>query len=66
MTEIHVEPVNWGQVLDELKLAGYSQYFVAKALGRHWNTVEGWREHEPRHADGQALLTLHMRLTTRV
>lgn len=65
MTEVFPQPTNWGQLLDELEAVGWSGYAVAQALGKHWNTVQGWREHEPRHRDGEALKVLHARATRR-
>lgn len=62
MTEIFPTKTNWAKLLDELREAGYSGYYVAKALGRNWDTVQGWREHEPRHCDGEALKALHAKL----
>lgn len=64
MTEIYVESENWGRILDELRDAGMSGYAVAKALGRNWDTVQGWRKHEPRHCDGEALKALHAKHCT--
>lgn len=61
MTDIFPEKVNWSRVLDDLKGCGWSVYAVAKAMGKKYDTVQGWREHEPKHADGVALLTLHAR-----
>jgi hypothetical protein len=57
--DIFQEKQDWGRILDELKAAGVSTYKVAIHLGRDWDTVNGWREHEPRYSDGQALLKLH-------
>lgn len=59
MTEVFATPIDFGRLLDELRDAGYSGYAVAKALGKSWDTVQGWREHQPRHADGEALKALH-------
>lgn len=54
---------DWAQVLDELRAAGYSPYRIAKLLGRKWDTVQAWREGEPKHSDGEALLRLHTEAT---
>jgi hypothetical protein len=51
--------VDFGKLLDELKAAGCSLYRVAWELDRDWDTVNGWRHHEPRHSDGEALIALH-------
>ena len=59
MTEIFQEKEDWGRILDELRACGVSTYKVALQLGRDWDTVNGWRQHEPRHSDGKALLKLH-------
>lgn len=61
MTEIFQERTDFGRLLDELIAAGFTVYFVSQALGRSWNTVDGWREHEPKHSDGEALKALHAR-----
>lgn len=66
MVEVFVERTDWGKLLDELRDAGYSGYYVAKALGRNWDTVQGWRKHEPKHSDGEALRKLHSKLTVRI
>lgn len=66
MNAIFVERLDCGKLLDELRDAGYSGYYVANALGRNWNTVQGWREHEPKHSDGEALKALHAELTKRI
>ena len=50
--------VDWSCILDSLRDAGWSGYRVANALGRKWDTVQGWRTGEPKHADGEALLIL--------
>lgn len=52
---------DWGRLLDELRDAGWSGYAVANALGKSWNTVQGWRKSEPKHSDGEALKALHAR-----
>lgn len=62
MTEVFQQKIDWGKILDELRNAGYSGYYVATALGRKWDTVQGWREHEPKHSDGEALKALHSKL----
>jgi uncharacterized protein Smg (DUF494 family) len=59
MTEEFGIKTDWAKLLDELRDAGFSGYAVAKALGRNWDTVQGWREHEPRHSDGEALKAFH-------
>lgn len=59
MTDVFPQKTNWAQLLDELKDAGVSVYSVAKALGRSWDTVDGWRKSEPRHSDGEALKVIH-------
>jgi hypothetical protein len=64
--EVYQEKTDWGKILDELRDAGYSGYRVAQALGRSWNTVQGWREHEPKHSDGEALKALHAKLCRRI
>ena len=61
MTEIFQEKEDWGRILDELRESGWSIYAIANALGRKWDTVNGWREHEPKHSDGEALRELHAR-----
>lgn len=61
MTEVFFEPVDFGKLLDDLEARGWSGYAVAKALGRSWDTVQGWRKHQPRHQDGEALKALHAR-----
>lgn len=58
---IYQVKTNWAQLLDELRDAGFSGYYVAKELGRNWDTVQGWRNHEPKHSDGEALKALHQR-----
>lgn len=66
MTDIFPVKANWGQMLDDLKAAGISIYSVAKALGRHWDTVDGWRQSEPRHCDGEALKAIHAKYCRRI
>lgn len=61
LTEVFIERVDFARLLDELRDAGHSGYAVAKALGRNWDTVQGWRQHEPKHSDGEALKALHAR-----
>lgn len=54
--------INWRDVLNDLRDAGYSGYRIAALLGKEWSTVQGWNEgKEPRHSSGVALLTLHTR-----
>lgn len=65
MEEVFQERTDFGKILDEIVSAGYSVYYVAKALGRNWDTVNGWREHEPKHSDGEALKALHAKLVSR-
>lgn len=65
MTEVFVAPTDFGLLLDELRDAGYSGYAVAQALGKNWNTVQGWRKSQPRHADGEALKALHAKYVSR-
>lgn len=59
MTEIFQEKQDFGRLIDELNAAGYSTYWIAQRLGRNWDTVNGWRKHEPKHSDGEALMALH-------
>lgn len=59
MTNVYPQKIDWGRILDELRAAGVSTYRVAMLLGKDWDTVNGWRRHEPRHCDGEALLRLH-------
>lgn len=66
MTEIFQEKTNWAKLLDDLRDAGHSGYAVAKALGRNWDTVQGWRQHEPKHSDGEALKALHAQYCRRI
>jgi hypothetical protein len=59
MTEVFQEKEDWGRILDELRNAGMTIYKVSLMLGRDWDTVNGWRKHEPKHCDGVALLKIH-------
>lgn len=61
MTEVFQEKEDFGRLLDELNRAGFSTYWIAQQLGRNWDTVNGWRIHEPKYSDGQALKELHRR-----
>lgn len=56
--------VNWDgrRILDDLADAGWSIYRVAQHLGRKWDTVNRWRDTEPRYSDAKALLDLHGRI----
>lgn len=65
MTEVFADPIDFGRMLDELRDAGYSGYAVAQSLGKSWNTVQGWRRHQPKHSDGEALKALHARYVPR-
>jgi nitrogen regulatory protein PII-like uncharacterized protein len=66
VTEVFLQKTDWGRLLDELRDAGYTGYAVAKAMGRNWDTVQGWREHEPKHSDGEALKALHAKYCLKV
>lgn len=66
MTEIFAERTDWGALLDDLVGAGFTVYAIAKAMGKSWNTVQGWRIHEPKHCDGEALKALHFRHCRRI
>lgn len=66
MTDVFPVKTNWGEMLDDLKEAGISIYAVAKAMGKSWDTVDGWRQCEPRHCDGEALKTIHAKYCRRL
>lgn len=62
----YIEPIktNWEQILEDLRLAKWTTYKVAHALGKKWETVDAWKNgsSEPRHSEGEALLKLHKEL----
>lgn len=66
MTDVYPEKTNWALLLDDLRDAGYTGYAVAKALGRKWDTVQGWRTAEPKHSDGEALKAIHAKYCRRI
>lgn len=65
MLEITKTKIDWAQILDQLRDAGYSGYRVAQILDRKWDTIQNWRHSEPKHADGEALLALHAKVVSR-
>lgn len=56
--------VDWFRVLAELQQRGYSVTSVSVAIGVPKSTVMGWKTlaAEPRHADGEELVKLWMRV----
>ena len=55
--------VDWRQVTDAMVAAGSSLDAIADALFVPKPTLQSWRAgHQPNHADGQAVLTLHERM----
>lgn len=61
MTEHAALPgVDWWQVVTDMERRGYSHFAIGAAIGCARTTVEGWKNRaaEPRHEDGERLLSL--------
>ena len=52
---------DWYRILVDLHLCGWTTRRIAEHIGVTEARVRGWRQygHEPRHRDGEALLSLH-------
>lgn len=57
--------VDWFRITIEIERSGYSVENIAAAIGVARSTLLGWRNfpfHEPRHADGERLVSLWCRV----
>jgi len=57
--------IDWYRILVQLHQRGWTAKRIAEHLGVTEARVRGWRQygHEPRHHDGEALLSLHRAVT---
>lgn len=57
--------IDWYRVLVDLHQRGLTTQAIAARIGVSEAAVRGWRQygHEPRHSDGEALLTLWTHVT---
>jgi len=57
--------IDWYRVVVDLHQVGYTAKVIAQRIGTTEARVRGWRQygHEPRHHDGEALLSLWCAVT---
>jgi transposase-like protein len=61
---IHINKIDWFQILSELSRSGYSLQDIAEELDVVASTLIGWKKGaSPRHHTGEALIELWCRVT---
>ena len=57
---VEINPIDWKQIVLDLRIAGVDSVQVSKMIGVHKGTIQNMiRGHEPRYSLGEAILKIH-------